>query len=828
LTVAFATPIAHQTVANYAAFNNALVLGRPFRQPLLTGPNPADFSHGLELILSSAGVVADIYGWLDSTLTWVPASAAAPGDRLVLTVDPHVLSMPGSDTSLSSVPTLERKPRRAVYENVDRAAVQTALEMILIAAHAHANANPLVPSIWHPSMRMMVIAVPAGPHALKDYLDAHAPVNATVTRLVTDLLNADPAAVLREIRVQAGDRLGRAAPYLSTDPLPAAPPFPLGAAGDPDRARRLTFVTEGSAGGELDPLYYMHVLMRQMLLPAAQRVVITQTNTVQGGNLVHPLVTLLPALNNATVPKARAQVNGTYWFPIGGLADWHGSPRPPAATVSTAEWRYTRHALYGLFEARVRATGDPIALTVRDEHRKKVGDFWTDAALVALTNLICAELQIPTELVVALACTESLANLSPRSIRFEPLLDGDRARLRSSPAATHELEYDKLVGLRATVTAATYNPGDTTQLAVTFVANRTLAVNRLAILRFKLLVGDADRLVITANTGSAAPVANYDITVRDARSSGGSAVAGTQAPGQARFYSMSARGAGNVAAGPVEIAVARAGRLRRMRTTLGQNTLAGPTTVTVMRNGAPTAIAVTLAAGARVGVDNAHTEDLASGDRIALRVETSAGGAGQIRNISCDIQFAPANAGDVYTLEGYSPPAPGVPNPYVGAALVRAAASTLTWAQMEAVVDGTEGRRVSPGMLQTLISTAVGAAKYLEKIDPGIFARLGIPAPPATPSRYMIDWLLTAGHSVLVGAAYLRQAYATNDTRFDLPYVGAAYNGGNTNTAANTRWGFQNREWNYPDHAAPYFNAAVFLFDGDPAPATPPSVRFMS
>ena len=172
MTVNFATPIAHQTGPNYAAFTNAVVVGRAFRQPLLTAPNPANFSQGMELFLSSAGAVADIHAWLDSTITWVASTAAAPGDRLVLTARPHVHSAPGAVTSLASVPTLERKPRRAIYENVERAAVQTALETILSGAHAAAVGAA---TTWHPSMRMMVPGT-GGPRQLKAFLDAQAAV----------------------------------------------------------------------------------------------------------------------------------------------------------------------------------------------------------------------------------------------------------------------------------------------------------------------------------------------------------------------------------------------------------------------------------------------------------------------------------------------------------------------------------------------------------------------------------------------------------------------------------------------------------------------------
>jgi hypothetical protein len=817
LSVNFATPVAHQTDGTYAAFTNMLVIGQPFQQPLVTVPN---HSAGMELFLSSAGAVADIYAWLDSTLTWATESATAPGHRLVLAVRPDVAA------ALGPLRTLEPKPRRAVYENVDLPAVQNALVSILNFAHTQANANAQAEWVWHPCMRMLVRGDPV-PRSLKRYLDAYGPAVETITQLVRDFINGAPGALLREIPVLAGERLGRAAPYLPGDVLPGAPPFPLGGAGDANRACRLTFVTEGPSGEPLDPLYYLHVLMRRMLLPPAHRVVISLTNTVQGGGLVHPLVNLYPALAAAAVPKARAQVDGAYRFPLGKLADWHGSPRPPAATVSGAEWRY---AANGRFEARMRATGARIALPVLQGHRTKVAAFWNDPGLVVVTNQICAELQVPAELVVGLACTESRIDLSPRSIRFEPLDTGSRTALRNREgAAAHELAYDKVVGEPATVTGVANYTDTTTELTVAFAARRSLAENGLVDpISRELLVGDIDRLAISSNTGSGTAVTDYRISVRDVVLSGGSAPEDTQEPGTTLYYSLSRLVAGNAVSGPVETVVERDGRLRRMRIVLGQNTLVGAMTATIMRNGVATGITSTLAAGARIGTDHAHTEDLGLDDRIALRIETGAGGAGRVRGVGLQVQFAPAGAGDVYTLEGYSPPAPGVPTPYVGGDLVKPGSSTLTWAQMVEVTNATGGARVSPGLLQTLVPTAVGAVQYLRALDPGIFGRLGIPAPPAEPGQYMTDWLLDPRHSILLGAAYLRQAYVAKDTRFDLPYVGAAYNGGNTKPAPDTVWGFKRRRWDYPDRAARYFNAAVDLFNGAPAPATRPTVRFMS
>jgi hypothetical protein len=823
MTVNFATPIAHQTNPNYSAFANAVVIGRPFRQPLITAPAAGGFAAGLELFLSSAGDVPLLFAWLDSTVTFVPATATAPGDRLVLTVDPRVLTSPGTTTTLGSVTMLERKPKKLTFENVDRVAVQTALESVLNDAYVRSHMPFAIPSSWHPSMRMMVTALPAGPVTLRAYLDGHAPAPATVTTLITDMLSGAPT-ILSQLPVWAGEAVGRASAYLATDPLPAAPPFPLGGPSDANRARRVTLVTEDTSGDVLDPTYYLHVLMRRMLLPPANRIVNTLTNTVVGGNLVHPLVTVLPALAASPVPFARAQVNGAFRWSIGNiLGTWHGYPFPPTARVSQAEWQYTAT---GTFEARIAASGTPIPLSPTAAHTNKVTSYWTTYSHV--TNLIAIRLQVPVELIVALACNESLPNLSARSIRLEPLLQKQRTKLAASAHAALELDYDHVVGASGTVNSAVNNPNDSTQLSVTLAAARRFSANSLKARQLRLLVGDSDRLEITANNGSAAAVTNYDVTVKDRNYEGGSLAAGTQGAAITRFYSLATRGVGNAIELPVRTVLHRAGVLRRLRVQVAVNTLPAGSAFTVVLNGAATALTCSLGLGVTAAADNANSVIASPGDTISVQVTTPAGGPGLlVSNIRCSVQYAPATAGTVYILEGFSPPAPGVPNPWNGAAPVRAG-RTLTWDQLTQVMDAIDGDRVSPGLLQTLISTAIGVNAYLSRLDPGIFAAVGVPAAPATPGAYLNDWLLTGDRSILLGAGYLRQLLHTQNTRFDLPVLGSAYNRGNVNTTAGRRWGFSpDPGWDYPDHIALFFNAAVGFFDGAAPPAVAPAVRFM-
>jgi hypothetical protein len=822
MPVNFATPVAHQTTANYAAFNNAITLGRPFRQPLLTAPNPADFSSGWELFLSSAGDVAVVYAWLDGTLTWQASATAAPGNRLTLETDVRVRT---GNQALPRLRIVEAHPARAIYENVDQASVQTALEAVLNAAYAAAVAAPRRPNNWHPAMRLQVLDGTTN-RRLKEYLDAHAPAATTITALITGFLGGAAAAggvVLRQLPVLAGEALGRAAPYLAGDPLPAAPSFPLGGAADANRARRLTFVTQDNCRQSINPLYYHHVFMRRMLLPANQRVVVSLTNIVANGALAHPLVTLFPALSAAAVPVAREQINGQSRIPIGDLGTFHGYPA--GAPVSQLEWRY---AATGEFEAQARVAGTAVpTLAPTTAQTTRVNTLWTTYGAAIAT--ICDALQVPCEAVIGLVCTEAPPNLDERAVRFEPLRERDRNRLRTGGvAAADELEYDKVVGLQGTVTAATHNANGTTRLDVTLTANRTWAANVLRSRNVFVLVDEADRLPVTAN-GAGSNTSTYRITVRDRKLAGGFANRGTQAFGTTLFYAPGQRGAGNAAAGPVQLGVQRQGEVRRLRVTAGANTLDGPATVTVFQNGAATALTVTLAAGAQAGNDTANTFVTAAGDDLSVQV-TTAGTAGTITNLRWELLHAPAAApaggappGDVWVLEGHST---SVPSPWNGPGLLRAG-RTMTWAQVLPIIEQTRGERVSPGLLQTLISTASGITPWLNAVAGGLFAALGIPAPPATAADFLNDWLTHGARSILVGIAYIRSGYNTRTTCFDLPLVGAAYNAGTLRTRGNTRWGLQ-YHGEYVERAGPHFNAGTALFNAAAAPATTPTVRLMS
>jgi hypothetical protein len=822
MAVNFATPIAHQSSANYTAFNNAIAVGRSYRQSLQTAPNPANFAPGLELFLSSTGDVAMIFSWLDGVLTWQASSVAQPGNRLILTTEPRILA---GDANLPSLNFVETLPQKAIYENIDQAAVQTALETLLNTAYAAAVADPSHPNNWHPVMRMVVLELPAGNvgpnRKLKEYIDGHAPTATTITNLVTGFLTGGAGGVVNKIMVRAGDAIGRAAPYLVTDPLPAAPPFALGGVADPNRARRLTFQTWDNNEQPINPLYYLHIFMRRMLLPPAGRIVNSLTNIIAGGVLTHPLVTLFPSLSAVAVPRAREQVNAISRFPLSDLNNFHGYPL--SAPVSKLEWHYTN---VSVFEVRPHVAGTAVpSMTPNAQRTNRVTNLWTTHGVTIAA--ISDALQIPQEVIFGLIGAEAPGapgnpnQFDERAVRLEPLLPINRNALRAADvAAVLELEYDHVIGIQGNVTNVVLNPNGTSRLDITLTANRRWAKDFLRRSGFFALVADTDRLRVTANNdGSSAPTTNYQITVEDFRFNGGFANGSTQGSGNTLYYLPSTRAAGNATEPPAGQAVGRDGTLRRLQVHATQNTLNGPTTITIYKNGVATVLTVTLAAGTKNGSDNVTTVAVATGDNISVEVVTG-GTTGRIKNLTFTFQNAPTT-GDVWVLEGFST---SVPDPWNGAGTVRAG-RTLTWDQLVDVVNGTNGARISPGVIQTLITTARGVLPWLNALQPNIFTATGIPAPPANAGGFLNDWLLHAPRSILVGAAYIRQGYNKQATRFDLPIVGSAYNHGHPQQDVTSIWGLH-YFGTYVENAGPTSNAAANLFNN---PATTPAstVRFM-
>jgi hypothetical protein len=821
MAVNLALFFAHQTAADYTRFANAVARGRPYRQALQSAADAASFAPGVELFFSNAGDVADIFAWLDGDLSWRPAGAARPANQLAIVTSATSLT---GNSNLPGLRMVEAPPLTAIYDNVDPAAVRASLDGLLRQSYVNAAAAPTAPNTWHPSMRMQLV-VGGSNLSLKAHLDANPPAppggpapnpqTDIISQVVNALLGDASPIVVPSLRVRAGDKLGRAAAYLATDPLPENPGFPLGSATDAGRARRLTFQTVDRGEQPISPLHYHHIFLRRMFLPLNQQIVRTLTNVVDGANLRHPLATLYPALNAADPPAAREALAGLSALPLGTLADFHRYP--PAAPASTYEWRYTDR---NLFEARVQATGAAVNLPTIQAHRRRVANLWADHGQ-AIANIARA-VQIPCEVIFGLIGAEAPADpndadrFDARAVRLEPLKATHRAQITDEAL---ELAYDHVVGVSGTATAVALQNNDRTLVTVQLNNARRWRDNFLSRSGFSLLVQDADRLTIRGNTGSTTQTTAYSITVSDRVFEGGAPQNGQQAAGTNLHYRVDRRDAGAANVDAVAYQLGRAGTIRSFRINATQNTVNGATTVTLLRNGQP-ALQVALAQG-QTQAAAAVQVAVAAGDRLAWRVATG-GAQGHLRNFTARFSHAPG-VGGIHVLEGHSTRVPA--GTWPGVAQVKQG-STLTWDQLVNVVDLTRGERISPGMIQTLISTARGALPFLDAIRPDVYAAVGVPRPPATAGGFLNDWLSHAVHSILVGAAYIRMGYNQHATRFDLPVVGGAYNAGTPQVDAASPWRVKYFS-NYVEHAAPVANAAADFFNATPAPTPAPSVRFV-
>jgi hypothetical protein len=200
------------------------------------------------------------------------------------------------------------------------------------------------------------------------------------------------------------------------------------------------------------------------------------------------------------------------------------------------------------------------------------------------------------------------------------------------------------------------------------------------------------------------------------------------------------------------------------------------------------------------------------------------GTTGDIRNLTWSLQSAPATNATAWIIEGTERT---VPSPWNGAAIVR---GTLTWDDLITIVNGTGGERISPGLMQNLISSAIHSVTVLG-LNNTHTAAAGLPNLPANAGGYLNDWLLAPARSIFIAGAELRANYKFDETFFDLPLAACAYNTGRVAVRRPTAqqpspWGL-NVDNAYVPRGAPFFNAAATLFNGTPAPTTAPSVRFM-
>jgi hypothetical protein len=744
MAVKFATPIAHEPIvagqrADYGRFTAALAAGREYRQPLETVLADRNaVADGLEIFIEGSAP-ADLYASFDGTLEWEAASRSRP-DQLVLTVSREVLQPVegNAPTTFASLPLLEGPPGRLVYENVDRQAVQDALKTLLSEAYDDATKRPRQPKTWHPAMsvRRPRRGRRRGPLMrvyLRDFGDDRA---AEISRVVGDFVAGSPRGALPTIPVRAGDRIGQAALYRQGDVLPQVAPFTLGDAQAAGSARRLLWRTFDTSGFPINPLYYLHVCLRQALVPDETRVIDPVTSVVADGLLTHPLVALYQqVLGDTAPPRGRERVNGRTVIPLGPLASFHGLPAPyrtppDEPPKSEFEWRYTDT---GAFEAQEKnKPNSVVALAKNDGETKaaktKVTTTWERYG--ASIARVAEAFQVPCETIVAIIGVESLPDLSPRVVRIEPLWHPHRKDVRSDAAAKElETAYHKAAGYRGTVK------------------------------NLKQTKDDNDK-----------PVLSFTLDIDEG-------------------------------------VAWRTNALKASQRTV----LWGSERLDVLTNSAVE------------GKPKSHSLTTA-----------------------CPRDLTQIEQTEAWVLDGWAPKS-GIPDgtsgSWPGTELVhRESDSTLTWDELVTVVRATKGDTVSPGLTQTLISTALKTLAWIAAVKPDIYdddeldiERLAPRADGTWDAGELLnDWLLNPVHAIVAGAAYMRMCYNRAATGFDLPLVASAFNANKHAWEKGTPKGNGGSEWGmvyhggYVQRAGRHNNAVIAnVFDGVPAPAVAPTVRFM-
>lgn len=234
-------------------------------------------------------------------------------------------------------------------------------------------------------------------------------------------------------------------------------------------------------------------------------------------------------------------------------------------------------------------------------------------------------------------------------------------------------------------------------------------------------------------------------------------------------------------------------------------------------------------------------------------------------------------------LTNYRALAPGnatVPIPWNGASQINAP-NALTWGQLRDLVhEYAEDVQVSPGVMQTLVGTAMVDTQWINEIYGNnyihqiTFAHGGVnlvaDSPPDDPGDLFEDWfgvavddagnntnvaantdetltkMKRALHNIIAGAAHIKHRYNTvingaNGfnliTGFDLPTVASGYNDGADSVNAANPGDSDAEKWerlfalsfysaHYPMDAPKLFNAAVAHFNTNPLPNPIPTVRF--
>jgi hypothetical protein len=798
------TPFAYPIADNAPS----VVAGRAFRQAILPssgGGGGGDKIPGMEVFLPASD--HRLFACLTGRLFWEPASGPNP-NRLILRPSPETIGF------LRRVAVFECHPVELIYENVDKAAVQAAIDVLLRAAFLGTSSPD--PRNWHPSMRQIA---GTGPKA-RDRLDKI--VGVDPDKYAAEVAQKFVASSARNffIDVAAGDEIG------------AADLFP----GDVPSGHPRQFILYTIDAGEqfISPLFYLHEYAN------------TPQCTVPGTLSSNPLI---PAFSLGTDQPARLQLpapNGGVEFPFPiapHLQTPHGNPRSPF------NWFYTDAG-----KISIEGQGEPVPDSVANlPDFSEVDRVWTNHGAEIARQ--CALFQIPCEVVTAIFATESGGN--GRAYRLEVMREEWLKQAKGNSALPGLLfKYAQVLGtvvLEYTPTRLLSGPqfGESpiTELNVKLLSAHAMSRNQLTNPRSRHVFIDDGIFQpdVVEHSTSEASTTDHRIRIAEER------ILRTiqqSAPTTDTFYHPAPFKvpAGTTPPGidtPVATSNAitytsdRSGRAHVMRAKLVSPVNFDLVLTLFVRNTAgANPVQLRIPKQSAGGSTTLADVDIAKNDPVAIRVERDPPTAPGAFELEVE-WFLGVDGADAAP---FSPPAMFMVldgrgsgggltqlGPQWNDNLDVRPGRSMTFGDLAHLVEITGGGFMSPGLAQTTIETAFSTVKKMQ--DRGIGALVGVP--PVTNARDMLrapngtdlGWLFTPKNAIFAGLSKMREEYATLGTWFDLPRLAGAYYGGMRPKSA--RWGFDlPLQGRYGDIIARRLNAIVQRFDGTAQLASPPTVRF--
>lgn len=771
----FAFPVCHR--------NTTLVTrgARPFFQPIVTAP--ANSVPGMEIYLPASDPGWRLFACFDCKLSWKPASGSIP-NRLELVIDPT------ATPALGQLNSVESRPARIIYENVERNGARAALTSVLISAYRAAVGQPSTK--WHPAMRQFNQKKGQVKSRVKERFDAEGEGVAVV--MVDELLNGTDVG---DLRFRAGDHIGNAD---VRSPLP----------GDVNVQRGVVFYTVDAGNQLINPLHYLHLYINAKS-PAV---------TVDENLTNHPLFAAgaFPELLSSTRPAARIPipVGGVNEddFALGPMKDPHQAPR------GLIKWFYNG-------DRKIEVQGEGV-LTPEASDVTIVTRVWNDAGVDV--SDVCSKLQVPCEVAVAVVASESGGD--PKAYRFEPMERASIARVTTQTELL--LKYDKVLGTKVTGYTATRLPPAATFKAPVVTRLELDVAEAVQLTSFGKIANSRSRSVFLVDDVWRPVLAGYRTTSSRQTHHSIDVI-------EEQFLSSHSSG------GTSPTTVRRAGKIRVLRASvepIPKKTRVDITVTLTVPSGESLTLTIPKGRLAEAVLDGDLDVDAGAVVTVAvqppdlgakLSVEWALGFKDPDPATPPNCWLIPDGNGTQSSAFSRIPEQPFDPS-----VLVRkdrpAGLENLTWGDVATLIDLTAdnsnpknkkpgGSFLSPGYTQTLVSSAYSAVRSSEGL--GTREALGIPPVAKASDLITTGWLLQRRNALYAGIALLRVHYNQLGTQFDLPYVHGWFFGGGPlgeGVTDPTRWGVNTPTPKYLDLIGRRYNAIVELFNG--LPATHPTVRF--